>query len=176
MKRIWPGAVLLLLQVLIVLTIAGKYWYERQTRPRVWVRTEQYDPDLPLRGRYLAMRLVLDACGLAKENPIRTSPRSRVWQWHVSLSASGGKLVPHVEKAWQRGNVGTLTLSDDHPCDRATMSGEQLLFIPDRAQLPLPLKPGQDLWVEVTVPASGPPRPIQVAVSGADGFHPLRFE
>jgi hypothetical protein len=70
----------------------------------------------------------------------------------------------------------TLTLLPGRPCDRATLSSEEMLFIPDRAALSLPLKPGQDLWVEVTLPPSGPPRPIQIAVSSADGFHPLRFD
>jgi hypothetical protein len=51
-----------------------------------------------------------------------------------------------------------------------------MFFIPDRTRLPLPLKPGQDLWVEVTLPPSGPPRPIQIAISSADGFRPLKFD
>jgi hypothetical protein len=49
-------------------------------------------------------------------------------------------------------------------------------FIPDTAKPPFPLQKGQELWVEVTVPAAGPPRPIQLALSGSDGFHPLRFD
>jgi hypothetical protein len=32
------------------------------------------------------------------------------------------------------------------------------------------------LWVEVTVPPSGPPRPIQLAVSSEAGWQPLKFE
>jgi hypothetical protein len=49
-------------------------------------------------------------------------------------------------------------------------------FIPDTAKGPFPLKPGQELWVEVTMPPTGPPRPIQLALSTGAGFHPLRFE
>jgi hypothetical protein len=175
MKTIRPGLILLFVQLLLVLSVAGKYLYERQTRPRVWTRATQFEPNLPLRGRYLAMRLVLDACGLPRDTPVRRYPQGASWVWHVSLSASQGKLVPQLVKPSSR-SVGTLTLSDDRPCDRAILSSEELLFISDRAQLPLPLKPGQDLWVEVTVPASGPPRPIRAALSGADGFHPLNLD
>ena len=36
----------LLVQAALVLSVAGKYLYERKTSPRVWVRTAQYDPNL----------------------------------------------------------------------------------------------------------------------------------
>jgi hypothetical protein len=179
MKGIRPGLILLLVQLVLVLSVAGKYLYERHTRPRVWTRTTQFDPDLPLRGRYLAMQLVLDACNLPRdaEHKIQRYPgRHPFWQWNVSLAAADGKLVPSMENARSPRSEGTLTLFADKPCDRATLNTEELLFIPDRAHLPLPLKPGQDLWVEVTVPSSGPPRPIQIALSSAGGFHPLKLD
>jgi hypothetical protein len=177
MKAIRPGLALLLVQLALVLSVAGKYLYERHTRPRVWTRATQFDPNLPLRGRYLAMQLVLDACALPRDAAIRPLPnRPSFRQWDVSLGASNGKLVPTVEKAWSPRRIGTLTLEDDRLCDHATLSSQQLLFISDRAQLPLPLKPGQELWVEVTVPSSGPPRPIQIALSSAEGFQPLKMD
>jgi hypothetical protein len=167
---------LMLIQLLLVLSIGGKYLYERQTRPRVWTRATQFDPSLPLRGRYLALQLVLDACELPRGTPMRRYPQGESWQWPVSLSASNGKLRPKVEAAGSRQVVGILTLTDEQACDHARLSTSELLFIPESAQLPLPLKPGEELWVEVTVPASGPPRPIQIALSDASGFHPLRTE
>ena len=51
-----------------------------------------------------------------------------------------------------------------HPAD---------FFSGDRAKSPFPLKPHEELWVEVTVPPSGPPRPIQLAISSDAGFKPL---
>ncbi|MGB6544043.1 MAG: hypothetical protein WBE97_00325, partial [Candidatus Acidiferrales bacterium] len=38
-----------------------------------------------------------------------------------------------------------------------------LVFVSDTADIPV-LKTGQELWVEVTVPAKGPPRPIRMAI------------
>jgi hypothetical protein len=169
------GVALLLIQLLLVLGTAGKYFYERQTRPRVWTRATQFDPSLPLRGRYLALQLVLDACDLPRGTALRRYPHGALWEWPVSLRVANGKLMPQVEEAGSRRAVGTLMLADDRPCDRATLSTSEVLFIPENAKLPLPLKPGEDLWVEVTVPSSGPPRPLQIALSDATGFHPLRF-
>jgi hypothetical protein len=174
-RAIRPGLALFFIQLVLVLSIAGKYLYERQTRPRVWVRAAQFDPALPLRGRYLSLQLLVDACGLPREAgskypPFYRGPRS--WQWNVSLVAQNGKLVPMVAPQSRQ----MLIVNGGRPCDRATLSPQAMLFIPDRAEVPLPLKPGQDLWVEVTVPATGPPRPLQIAISSADGFRPLKLD
>jgi hypothetical protein len=178
MRTIRPGLILLFVQLVLVLSVAGKYLYERQTRPRVWTRAIQFDPSLPLRGRYLALQLLLDACGLPRdaEHTIQEYSVGRPWRWNVSLTAANGKLMPRVEnpRSWRNGD--TLTLFADEPCDRARMSTKEMLFIPDRAHPPFPLQPGQELWVEVTLPPSGPPRPIQIALSSAGGFRPLKLE
>ena len=55
MSRTLRAVALLVAQALLVLSIAGKYLYERKACPRVWVRSAQYDPNLPLRGRYLSL-------------------------------------------------------------------------------------------------------------------------
>jgi hypothetical protein len=51
------GLILAAFQCLLVLSLSGKLLYDRSTCPRVWVRTAQWDPNLPIRGRYLALRL-----------------------------------------------------------------------------------------------------------------------
>jgi hypothetical protein len=43
------------------LSLAGKLLYDRAVYPRVWVKVVQRDPELPIRGRYLALRLVPDS-------------------------------------------------------------------------------------------------------------------
>ena len=69
-----------------------------------------------------------------------------------------------------------VTLRTDKPCDQVPLRSEEAYFVPDRAKGPFPLKPGQELWVEVTMPPSGPPRPIQLALSSRAGFQPLKFD
>ena len=51
------GMILAAFQCLLVLSLSGKLLYDRSTCPRVWVKTAQWDPNLPIRGRYLALRL-----------------------------------------------------------------------------------------------------------------------
>ncbi len=53
---------LLIVQLAIVSTIAAKYLYQRWSCPRVWTRAAAYDPEMPMRGRYLALRLTVDGC------------------------------------------------------------------------------------------------------------------
>jgi hypothetical protein len=52
------GLILAAFQCLLVLSLTGKLLYDRSTCPRVWVKTARWDPNLPIRGRYLALRLV----------------------------------------------------------------------------------------------------------------------
>jgi hypothetical protein len=168
---------LLLIQAVLVLSIAGKYLYERKTCPRVWVRAAQYDPNAPLRGRYLATQLAVDGCALPRDEAHRTQFNPQVqgfWQWTVRLEARGGKLVPILASDTDRPEMtDELTVWRDRPCERATLSQGVEYFISDTAKSPFPPKKGEELWVEVTVPPMGPPRPIQLAVSKDGVFTPL---
>jgi hypothetical protein len=173
MTRRAAGVALLGIQLALVLSVAGKFFYERGVRPRVWVRAGSSDPNLPLRGRYLALPLVVEACGL---------PRDKA-HYHEGYEIFGHVKMPVLnERPREPSNADYLLLREKIPCDRATLthgSGgftEVNYFIPDTARPPLPLKPGEELWVEVTVPAEGPPRPIQLALSDAGGFRVLKFE
>ena len=187
MKRVGMGrvdAALLLLgvQLLLVLSIAGKYLYERKTRPRVWVRTTQYDPATPLRGRYLALQPVVDACGLPRDKEHADHSYDYLnkgigaWTWEVTLVAEGGQLTPKLAESARRDPASTVRLADAEHCARARVDERLLYFIPEHARTQFPLAAGHELWVEVTVPVTGPPRPIQLAIAGADGFKPLHSE
>ena len=55
------GLILAAFQCLLVLSLSGKLLYDRATCPRVWVKTARWDPNLPIRGRYLALRLTPDS-------------------------------------------------------------------------------------------------------------------
>src|ERR1700719_964967 len=103
MRAIRLGLILLLVQLVLVLSVAGKYLYERETRPRVWTRAAQFDPSLPLRGRYLALQLMVNACGLARDAEHTIPGYSGghpFWRWNVSLTTANGKLAPRLEKSW----------------------------------------------------------------------------
>lgn len=177
MNSLNRAVALLVIQCLLVTSIAAKYLYERATCPRVWVRVVQYDPQLPMRGRYLALLTVVNMCELAQHMPTRPSmsPIDRSYQVH--LVARDGKLVP--EDAHARLPISerqVISLNGGTPCDRAPVWPAIDYFVPENAKSPFPLKPGQELWVEVTVPTSGPPRAIQLALSENDHWKPLKFD
>jgi hypothetical protein len=178
MSRTQRAIVLLAVQAVLVLSIAGKYLYERKVCPRVWVRAAQYDPNLPMRGRYLALRLAVDACALPRDAAHRVGyqPGTDYWQWNVRPVVQDGKLVPVPASYDERPELtDELTLGANRPCDRAALSKGVEYFIADTASNPFPPKQGEELWVEVTVPPLGPPRPIQLAISKDGAFTPLNL-
>jgi hypothetical protein len=178
------AAILLVVQLLLVLSIAGRYIYERLTRPRIWVRATQIDPNLPLRGRYLALQLIVDACDLPRDaahfrpgyqSQEYTAPDS--WSWDVALAVEDGHLVPKLlNRPRVPGDMLDLTLQEGQPCNRVPVHPEVEYFISDTAKSPLPLQPEDQLWVAVTVPSNGPPRPIQLGISTPAGFQPLHLD
>jgi hypothetical protein len=177
------GVILLVVQAALVLSIAGKYLYERKTCPRVWVRAAQYDPNMPLRGRYLALQLSVDACGLPQDVAHRLGGFAQPgvpgdatsWRWRVRPVVQNGKLLV-VPAGYDETPELTedVTLLANRPCDRAALSEAVEYFIADTAQGMPVLKRGEELWVEVTVPPLGPPRPIQLAVSKEGAFTPVK--
>lgn len=185
MKPLRAALILLIVQLLLVLSVAGKYLYERKVCPRVWVRAKQFDPSQLLRGRYLALHLLVDACSLPHDPKYFVRGyhyRNRValpghWRWNVTLAVENGHLVPRLEDHPGSPNgVQQLWLREGDACDKVSLPEGEEYFVPDQARGPFPLKPGQELWVEVTVPPSGPPRPIQLALSSPSGFQPIKFE
>jgi hypothetical protein len=148
-----------LVHVLIVLSLGGKLLYDRSHRPRVWVRTSWIDPELPIRGRYFTLSLPVNAPWF------RPSTNSS-----VTLGVEHGTLSAYKSES----NTG-LSISN-----RAGREGQPFLdqpvtfFVPERAQFPA-LERGDELWAEVTVPRSGPPRPIQLALKRGGDWKPLSY-
>jgi len=166
------GLLLALIQLALVLGIAGKFWWDREHRPHVWVQAQTYDPDLPIRGRYLAERLTFSAAGFsdAEAGDTREFWGKTAWAY---LSVQDNHLVA------TRSGPGTRTFVylRKHPTTgeiSAVTAEPVLVFVPEHAQMPQ-LKSGDELWVEVTIPAKGPPRPIRLGVMRDGRLDPLNF-
>jgi hypothetical protein len=175
---------LLVIQCLLVSSIAAKYLYERKTRPRVWVRAQPYDPSLPMRGRYLALTPLVNACSLPrdsgsaiKSNDDKGREIISSWEWRVRTVARDGKLVAEdARKVLPRSDTQKVWLPADQSCDRVPLTPPVDFFMADTAQTPFRWQGGQELWMEVTVPAAGPPRPIQLAISKNGEWKPLHLD
>lgn len=63
MTPLSKGLVIAVVQVSLVACLGAKLLYDRATLPRVWVKVAPYDPNLPIRGRYVSLQLVVEPYG-----------------------------------------------------------------------------------------------------------------
>jgi hypothetical protein len=192
MKLAKTSLALLVIQLVLVSSIAAKYLYQRSTCPRVWTRTVMYDPSLIMRGRYLSMQLTVDGCQStlpsAKEAgfprnldgvPNGTNFSIAAQQpvvFSAKLAVSGNKLVAIRISDNDDDSSGQNVIAISRAsCDRMRLSDPVNFYLAEHATSPLPVKTGQELWVEVTIPPKGPPRPIQLALKDNGAWKPLAF-
>jgi hypothetical protein len=163
MKLILKGLLLGAIQIALVSSLAGKLLYDRATRPRVWVQTTPADPDLPIRGRYISLRLCVPARDFSQLKRDGAGAE-------VALEIQGGELVA-VPNARGRVLRATMRLEEGSPV--AYLWEPLLFFIPEHAVDPSHRPLGEELWVEVTVPRKGPPRPIRLGIKKQGVLAPL---
>lgn len=182
---------LLAIQLALVSTVAAKYEVQRWSCPRVWTRAFGYDPQLPLRGRYLSLHLRVDGCqstlpsaaqaqfpravnGAVAPGPFAVrAPRVR---FRARLEAQNNSLdAIRVPDAGDQAGGQMVEGWPGKSCREMTLEDPVSYFVPEDAASLLPLKPGQELWLEVTVPPEGPPRPIQIALKENGIWKPLPF-
>lgn len=171
MKPLSKGLLLGALQVVIVLSLGGKLLYDRATRPRVWVKTVVFDPSLPIRGRYLRLRLEVNAGKIYGTTPSLPANRWQPWR-PAKLSVEGGQLVALPSNAWTPLHVIRAPTSQGAV---AVLQEPVAFFIPEHAKAPWRLPPGEELWAEVTVPRKGRPRPIRLAIKKNGVLTPLNL-
>ena len=138
-----------IVHVLLVASLGAKLLIDRSTRPRVWARTAPIDPDLPIRGRYV--RLQIEAYAPHVPESTHAVP--------VTLSVQVEKL--YAESAPGHSEIYARPL----PGRGVVVLRDPLaFFIPEDIPDPSLRQPGEELWVEVTLPRRGPPRPIRLGV------------
>jgi hypothetical protein len=157
-KALTRGIALGVLQCLLVLSLAGKFAWDRERLPRAWARTAPVDPNLPIRGRYLSLRVEVAV-------PPEMTGIQKVDWFLASLTAENGRLTAH-PSATRTGSMVTRGRE-------FTLMEPVAYFIPEHAPDPSRLHPGEELWVELTVPRSGPPRPIRLAIKRDGVLTPL---
>ena len=63
MSGMGRGVLIAVIHVAIVASLGAKLLVDRAMRPRVWARVAPIDPNLPIRGRYVRLRLEVEASG-----------------------------------------------------------------------------------------------------------------
>ena len=169
------GIVLAVIQLLIVLSLGGKLLYDRMTRPRAWALVNTYDPNLPIRGRYLWEQLRMPSEGFTfhQTDGLSNPALDFTPQWAYFTVKDGQLAANFTGSASQPGGWVTLQKQNSGTL-QATVTEPVFFFIPDTANVPR-LERGDELWMEVTLPKKGPPRPIRMAIKKGGVFTPLNF-
>jgi len=175
MKPFSKGLVIAVIQVCLVASLGAKLLYDRSTLPRVWVKAAPYDPNLPIRGRYVSLQVIVELQGIQETKP---GPEWRPLQ-SVVLRVENGRLLG---EAKQEGvpyspsglHVRYIKVGDERA---AVLDKPVAFFIPEHASDPSRRPPGEQLWVEATIPKKGIPRPIRLGVrKGSGTIVPLDLE
>ena len=152
-----------------------------------------YDPQLPMRGRYLSMQLVVDGCKStlpsAKEavmprnvDGVQTGKTYMIHsdqavRFPAKLKVESGKLLAiRIPEGNGRPDELMVEGRPGDSCENLRLDEPVDFYIAQTAAAPGPLKAGQELWIEVTVPSKGPPRPIQLAMKDGGAWRPPAFQ
>lgn len=161
MSAFTKGLMLGALQLLLIAGIGAKFLIDRADYPRAWVPTAPFDPDLPIRGRYVRLAAVVEHGEPGHKEPVQ--------MLRVRLAAQDGKLIAVAD---ENGRHWLNERScNGQPC--WVLTQPLAYFIPEQVADPAQRPPGEELWVEVTVPPQGPPRPIQLGVKRDGKIEPL---
>ena len=177
MKPLYKGLLLAALHIALVCSLGAKLLYDRAYRPRVWIKGAIYDPDLPIRGKYLALSMEVPAEGFTSVmqflNEGGTRGSNEVFNPNqCDLVLRGDHLVAVAKENgdyWL--NPGNVRRSGDSLI--AIITGETAYFQPEHRSGPLLSNRGEELWIEATIPRKGPPRPIRLGIKKDGVLTPL---
>lgn len=192
-RKAW---ILAALHLALVAGLGGKFLIDRATRPRVWLKTAPVDPDLPIRGRYVRLRVEVPVRG-AQLPPALTAQEREAQPWRllaehdlqVALEATPeglvaralpppGHAVAFPPERWPtRVRAGLPETVRSAPPERWFVRLDEPLacFIPEGVPDPSRRAEGEELWVEATLPRKGPLRPIRLAVKRGGKLEPLPY-
>lgn len=162
MSAFKKGTAVAVVQVLLVTLVAAKLMIDRTRYPQVWVETAPYDPNDPLRGRYVQLLAVVEPAGRFDDE---------LYQERGRVEVRGERLVAIPDKD---GPAYFIKAScRDEEC--LALAEPLAFFIPEDIADPSIRDEGEELWARVTVPPRGAPRPIRLGVKEDGRLTPLRF-
>lgn len=175
------GMLLAALQLALVCTLGGKLLYDRAHRPRVWIKAATYDPDLPIRGRYLSLRLEVPAEGFElrrQPSPYLKDKEGKHIMQEYTIPNRGDLVSKDGQEIAVANPAGEywVTVRQSGDALIATVNAETAYFLPEHSADPSRLRPGQELWIEATIPHKGPPRPIRLGIKQDGVLRPLAAE
>src|SRR5262245_24530551 len=167
MTLLVKGLLIAALHVGLVASLGAKLLYDLATLPRVLVLTTPYDPNLPIRGRYVSLQLVVEPRGVHEAKPGLASQQPQ----SINLRVEGDRLVAEATARPEDYDPSDLHLRfiDRRGEKLAVLAEPVTFFIPEHIPDPSRRQQGEELWAEVTIPKKGLPRPIRLGVKKGDG-------
>jgi hypothetical protein len=156
MKR---GLLVAAIHLAIVLSLAAKYSWDRERLPRAWARTLNFDPSMPLRGRYVSLSVLVPIEGRCETK----------WSCRARLLVLDGRLTGVAPDA--KG----ISLFFNEQATEWVIAEPLAFFISEHAKDPTRLETGERLWVELSVPPRGAPRPLRLGVERNGALTPLEL-
>jgi hypothetical protein len=165
MTRRQAGLLLALAHIALVGSLGLKLLADRSRLPRAWARTMPFDPSTPLRGRYVRLGVAVPLASTVAGVGAYGEPG-------VRLRAVDGKLVGEIDSGT---GPPRLQLRQDGGAWSSRLAEPVAFFIPEHVPDPSVRQPGEELWVELTLPERAWPRPIRLGVMRAGRLTPLEL-
>ncbi len=202
MRPMTKAVAVTLVQILLISSLGAKLLYDRHTRPRAWFKTRQYDPNLPIRGRYMSLQIELKDSRSPEEiearfgNEIRAQENLRTkypQRGPFLFGRECGDITVHdgvptavfeqsrsVKSGWRCENLSFIRQRSGGAANDTTLrlNDAVLFFIPDTAEDPSRAHAREEVWVLATIPRKGPPRPITLGIKRSDesNIRPLKLD
>ena len=172
MNQLQKGLAFAIVQVLFVSSLGAKLLWDRSRLPRGWAATQGYDPDMPIRGRYVSLALVVNADRIFSEHAtLPKTPAVAYGAANVYLTVENGQVVANLADHFT-GLIVTAPRPQGNEIV-ATLTPPVVYFLPEHAVDPTRARQSGRLYLEVTVPRNGPPRPIRFGVQVGSETKPI---
>jgi hypothetical protein len=169
MSPLARGVVVAVVQVALLAGVGAKLLYDRATLPSAWIETAGIDPDLPIRGRYVALNLVPPVVTEGTLDPDAEHAYGRV---EVREGRAVGVLRGDAATPDDRHSLVFVRTKDAADARWRTLR-PVVFFLAEHASDPtLGRRPGE-LWVEATLPPAGEPRPVRLGLHREGRIEPL---
>jgi hypothetical protein len=154
--------VLAMVQVMLVSGVGLKYASDRARLPSAWVQTVPFDPSLPIRGRYVRLRIQVPY-----SQPTAAAVSGAFTRVRLVVGNDRVQAVPD-----SAANIEA-TIDTAGGALIARLSEPVAFFIPEHVADPSRRARGEELWAMVTLPAAGSPRPIRLGVRRGERIEEL---
>jgi hypothetical protein len=172
MNQLQKGLIFALIQVAFVSSLGAKLLWDRSRLPRGWSAIQGYDPDLPIRGRYMSFTLLVNADRIFSEAAqSQQHPPAATGPWNVYLTVENGQIVANPADHFTGLTVAGPTARQGQIL--AALMPPVVYFLPEHATDPLRGHRPGTLVLEATIPRTAPPRPIRLGVQVDGHIVPL---